>query len=212
MINVFYLYSTSNHNQQMVSKDEVELYSISILHQTTTLYVGSDSKRSLYSISILHQTTTHKEYWLHKKALYSISILHQTTTNWGSTHPSYYCILSVFYIKPQLYWGFELPKRIVFYQYSTSNHNFYDFIPSRDVIVFYQYSTSNHNTTSRFNSKVEIVFYQYSTSNHNPFRWSPLPIVLYSISILHQTTTRRGVPRHCWQLYSISILHQTTTV
>ncbi len=57
-----------------------ELYLIEILHQTTTEGIDEEPPDMLYLIEILHQTTT------------QLAILVLTTR----------CILSKFYIKPQL--------------------------------------------------------------------------------------------------------------
>ncbi len=76
-----------------------------------------------------------------------ISILHQTTTSTRRHQEPLNCLLSLFYIKPQ---------HEVTYQYE-------------DMIVFYLYSTSNHNSLALFESAAKIVFYLYSTSNHNVY-------------------------------------------
>ena len=57
----------------------------------------------MYSISILHQTTTAHLVTRNTFLLYSISILHQTTTIGGIERPTISCILFQFYIKPQLF-------------------------------------------------------------------------------------------------------------
>ena len=55
------------------------------------------------------------------------------------------CILSKFYIKPQL------------------NHC----VPIEVKVVSYRNSTSNHNTEACFIKRAEVVSYRNSTSNHN---------------------------------------------
>ena len=80
----------------------VMLYLIEILHQTTTLNGVSSFAPLLYLIEILHQTTTFVSHIRSTSELYLIEILHQTTTQ---TLPEIWhigCILSKFYIKPQL--------------------------------------------------------------------------------------------------------------
>ena len=77
---VLYLHSTSNHNCADVYLFGCSLYYIFILHQTTTPVSSSRSRPSLYYIFILHQTTT---------------IADDSCQEWG-------CIISSFYIKPQL--------------------------------------------------------------------------------------------------------------
>ena len=120
---VSYRNSTSNHNlarQQVV--DEV-LYLIEILHQTTTLKRGPFKAVGLYLIEILHQTTTSSSTKKSRLWLYLIEILHQTTTGSNATLVEHGCILSKFYIKPQLKAGGDAEISVVSYRNSTSNHN-----------------------------------------------------------------------------------------
>ena len=56
----------------------------------------------LYLIEILHQTTTVAGEDIAAGELYLIEILHQTTTVLCAQKSKYSCILSKFYIKPQL--------------------------------------------------------------------------------------------------------------
>jgi len=56
----------------------------------------------LYLIEILHQTTTIVSRSPKNSPLYLIEILHQTTTKRHLPRPNICCILSKFYIKPQL--------------------------------------------------------------------------------------------------------------
>ena len=99
------------------------------------------------------------------------------------------CILSKFYIKPQLF-GFS-----IFVVY----------------VVSYRNSTSNHNQC-KYTTKIEnVVSYRNSTSNHNILDGSYSFASLYLIEILHQTTTSMMVNLKCSLLYLIEILHQTTT-
>ena len=79
------------------------LYLIEILHQTTTIERNALFISELYLIEILHQTTTAAPIWIRNRRLYLIEILHQTTTAKTRSAPSRCCILSKFYIKPQLY-------------------------------------------------------------------------------------------------------------
>ena len=78
------------------------LYLIEILHQTTTKYDEARRRRELYLIEILHQTTTVEDDVILADKLYLIEILHQTTTSSVSVLSRSGCILSKFYIKPQL--------------------------------------------------------------------------------------------------------------
>ena len=210
-----------------------ELYSIFILHQTTTGHTIHVGRFLLYSIFILHQTTTVYLFFSIFNPLYSIFILHQTTTVQGCCVGGYDCILSLFYIKPQLtdlypdafvdcilslfyikpqqMTNLSFWCRIVFYLYSTSNHNCFHILSILLQIVFYLYSTSNHNLIELKELYEFIVFYLYSTSNHNSSESQSSMTGLYSIFILHQTTTTLVIWNIGDRLYSIFILHQTTT-
>ena len=121
---VSYRNSTSNHNSRYYKYFLFQLYLIEILHQTTTgkciecrqkkLYLieilhqtttqprCEDRHQELYLIEILHQTTTSRPSILTLSALYLIEILHQTTTADVNALADPRCILSKFYIKPQL--------------------------------------------------------------------------------------------------------------
>ena len=79
-----------------------QLYLIEILHQTTTWLRFLIFRSRLYLIEILHQTTTTDVLKVQEDMLYLIEILHQTTTKTFATRLSNRCILSKFYIKPQL--------------------------------------------------------------------------------------------------------------
>ena len=77
------------------------------------------------------------------------------------------CILSKFYIKPQLFCSYCVEPVVVSYRNSTSNHNFGTKPP------FFRF----------------VVSYRNSTSNHNIFTLLAVSSLLYLIEILHQTTT-----------------------
>ena len=79
-----------------------KLYLIEILHQTTTTPNPEQLREALYLIEILHQTTTHCKHTTKRLGLYLIEILHQTTTQVSVLTLLCRCILSKFYIKPQL--------------------------------------------------------------------------------------------------------------
>ena len=164
---VSYRNSTSNHNPHVLRCVGTLLYLIEILHQTTT--------------------RSRRRHWRHE--LYLIEILHQTTTSVDCSLFCYSCILSKFYIKPQLRLERELSCCVVSYRNSTSNHNNPRYLPNRKNVVSYRNSTSNHNFT------VAVTF----------------SITLYLIEILHQTTTPVLLVQFLPVLYLIEILHQTTT-
>ena len=80
-----------------------------------------------------------------KKPLYLIEILHQTTTQRSLGFSYVGCILSKFYIKPQLRLERELTRCVVSYRNSTSNHNSLTTRYDSRGVVSYRNSTSNHN-------------------------------------------------------------------
>ena len=98
---VSYRNSTSNHNNQGNLEARNKLYLIEILHQTTTRHVHDGRTFRLYLIEILHQTTTVNR----------------------ALSPSFCCILSKFYIKPQHTGEYVNEESVVSYRNSTSNHN-----------------------------------------------------------------------------------------
>ena len=164
---VSYRNSTSNHNNKR------------------TVHVDEDV------VSYRNSTSNHN-YRGRKRviiALYLIEILHQTTTLRLPVFPRFCCILSKFYIKPQLEVVHRLKPCVVSYRNSTSNHNHSPARPMASAVVSYRNSTSNHNVT--------------------PF--ARLAFRLYLIEILHQTTTPVFVLVRKQPLYLIEILHQTTT-
>ena len=121
------------------------LYYIFILHQTTTINAKYFSPLLLYYIFILHQTTTKKLVTITKGKLYYIFILHQTTTATLPVPQPRCCIISSFYIKPQLAQSTWVNTSVVLYLHSTSNHNQRFVTFSTRIVVLYLHSTSNHN-------------------------------------------------------------------
>ena len=101
---------------------------------------------------------------------------------------------------------------VVLYRLSTSNHNVFLSILSRDTIVLYRLSTSNHNPVFDFWAKVEIVLYRLSTSNHNNnvFCVLSLKIVLYRLSTSNHN--KAFCLSYFFALSYIVFLHQTTTM
>ena len=187
----------------------------------------------LYLIEILHQTTTPFEGFCPLSELYLIEILHQTTTSGLTRQIKRCCILSKFYIKPQLqmytiYFTFRciLSKFYIKPQHYENAYNdpsscilskFYIKPQHRerrgyaDRVVSYRNSTSNHNSRSVLPIKPPVVSYRNSTSNHNRgfCHRADHEVVSYRNStsnhnIVH--TMGRNTA-----LYLIEILHQTTT-
>ena len=144
--------------------------------------------------------------------LYLIEILHQTTTPSRVRPAPPGCILSKFYIKPQLCEFGTLHGRVVSYRNSTSNHNAVRYAVPVRAVVSYRNSTSNHNHQTDPEMGGNVVSYRNSTSNHNSVLHSFSSLSLYLIEILHQTTTLRKVEVCEILLYLIEILHQTTTL
>ena len=167
-------------------------------------------------------------------ALYLIEILHQTTTSSRARARLLCCILSKFYIKPQLRRWRECHYVVVSYRNSTSNHNVdgrRDFVR---VVVSYRNSTSNHNTglingflgqvvsyrnsTSNHNCQLincnthKVVSYRNSTSNHNFQTLDSRPNLVVSYRNSTSNHNYRGKKRVVIALYLIEILHQTTTL
>ena len=165
--------------------------------------------------------------------LYLIEILHQTTTHCKCIQFTLCCILSKFYIKPQLrcilgytalgcilskfyikpqqlreaHW--ELFRCILSKFYIKPQHLSQMIGPSS--VVSYRNSTSNHNRIRlRFSERI-VVSYRNSTSNHNGFgiRHVRRPVVSY------RNSTSNHNPNFSIEffdkLYLIEILHQTTT-
>ena len=186
---VSYRNSTSNHNSRYYKYFLFQLYLIEILHQTTTMKLQQLINQKLYLIEILHQTTTIHAICRIKKS----------------------CILSKFYIKPQLRLERELSCCVVSYRNSTSNHNNPRYLPNRKNVVSYRNSTSNHNSSEVVFDEVVVVSYRNSTSNHNSSETIIVTRRLYLIEILHQTTTSYANWQKQFELYLIEILHQTTT-
>ena len=121
------------------------------------------------------------------------------------------CILSKFYIKPQLCGWLAACERVVSYRNSTSNHNVPRSYVTRRDVVSYRNSTSNHNSWPKTSSYEDVVSYRNSTSNHNlkDGQFSPLSVVSYRNSTSNHN--RIHDERNTAELYLIEILHQTTT-
>ena len=165
------------------------LYLIEILHQTTTKNWSRKKWQRLYLIEILHQTTTHRRVRQREVGLYLIEILHQTTTLDATLRKEERCILSKFYIKPQL-------SPVLFVCF---------------IVVSYRNSTSNHNIATRklISWRLYLIEILHQTTTES--RCAALQARLYLIEILHQTTTSIIAALSAFLLYLIEILHQTTT-
>ena len=164
---VSYRNSTSNHNPTPLSCLLQQLYLIEILHQTTTIYQRQIPQQKLYLIEILHQTTTFTRVPLLTSVLYLIEILHQTTTQRGVHIRQLGCILSKFYIKPQLSTsGLKLPLCCILSKFYIKPQQIVH-IKFTAIVVSYRNSTSNHNPDVELSPSDFVVSYRNSTSNHN---------------------------------------------
>ena len=106
------------------------------------------------------------------------------------------CILSKFYIKPQLCRGFIpiLHSRCILSKFYIKPQLLTSYMKLSFVVVSYRNSTSNHNPMERATCCLSrVVSYRNSTSNHNTADGHEcVRNVLYLIEILHQTTTAQG--------------------
>ena len=202
-------YIKPQHLSQMIGPSSVVSYRNSTSNHNKNN--GATAIKMLYLIEILHQTTTDSESDTYAGRLYLIEILHQTTTLISVSSFSTSCILSKFYIKPQLPVALLRYVVVVSYRNSTSNHNSGTTTPNSALVVSYRNSTSNHNQNTRSIGRSIVVSYRNSTSNHNRGRTLCGICELYLIEILHQTTTNRPHVKRFRRLYLIEILHQTTT-
>ena len=121
------------------------------------------------------------------------------------------CILSKFYIKPQLCCLYR------YYRLSCILSKFY----IKPQLVPYFCDIGLSCILSKFYIKPQlkvihrlqprVVSYRNSTSNHNVAEGGEYFRRLYLIEILHQTTTPDVMQIAPTKLYLIEILHQTTT-
>ena len=151
-------------------------------------------------VSYRNSTSNHnwKSSIVFSSLLYLIEILHQTTTKPLTSDVPGGCILSKFYIKPQLEVVHRFQFVVVSYRNSTSNHNMSGAAQGATGVVSYRNSTSNHNPPLHLSSDTDVVSYRNSTSNHNSAVHCSVLSSLYLIEILHQTTTDfDAVPSSC---------------
>ena len=187
------------------------LYLIEILHQTTTPFEGFCPLSELYLIEILHQTTTSGLTRQIKRCCILSKFYIKPQLQMYTIYFTFRCILSKFYIKPQLVLEALLlpPCCILSKFYIKPQHR--ERRGYADRVVSYRNSTSNHNSRSVLPIKPPVVSYRNSTSNHNRgfCHRADHEVVSYRNStsnhnIVH--TMGRNTA-----LYLIEILHQTTT-
>ena len=208
---VSYRNSTSNHNNGLINGFLGQV--VSYRNSTSNHNKNRWCVFLRLVVSYRNSTSNHNAGGSKKRrcALYLIEILHQTTTL--ETEVSYLmsCILSKFYIKPQLrlerelarcscilskfYIKPQLPAPVTLAAARCILSKFYIkpqlsrqwlMVP---CVVSYRNSTSNHNTDAVSMSGVTVVSYRNSTSNHNSPLLRAVSFLLYLIEILHQTTT-----------------------
>ena len=185
-------------------------------------------------VSYRNSTSNHNclTWYIAYRRLYLIEILHQTTTDLRLWTKIQSCILSKFYIKPQLKTMSPRPLTVVSYRNSTSNHNLWrEFVNCRRLYlieILHQTTTlaliSSFSTScilSKFYIKPQhacrclefrrVVSYRNSTSNHNISCniGSSRPVVSYRNSTSNHNSPARYFEDS--ELYLIEILHQTTT-
>ena len=142
---VLYRYSTSNHN---VVFETGYINAVVLYRYSTSNHNRLPFREITYRLSY-------------------IVILHQTTTTRIKLSWQFCCLISLFYIKPQLLACGDSDIYVVLYRYSTSNHNLLTALIMLFSVVLYRYSTSNHNVLYQAYSLTIVVLYRYSTSNHN---------------------------------------------
>ena len=141
----------------------------------------------LYLISTSNHNKTFQN--LLQTPLYYILFLHQTTTCHGTWRKHSCCIISYFYIKPQLLLSATARRGRCIISYFYIKPQLWHDVWLYDPVVLYLISTSNHNF-------IYLIYFI---------------LLLYYILFLHQTTTLRTFVKMIWKLYYILFLHQTTT-
>ena len=165
---VSYRNSTSNHNGQSA---EVNV-------EFVVSYRNSTSNHN-----------TDKDGITDKK-LYLIEILHQTTTVWPTFFVSRCCILSKFYIKPQLIaLSFSLGLGCILSKFYIKPQPIEIFDFFRCCCILSKFYIKPQLAFAFFFQFI-VVSYRNSTSNHNRREAHFVAAALYLIEILHQTTTR----------------------
>ena len=185
LISRFYI--KPQHNSELLIHRLIALYLVSTSNHNC--FSCSDRLQKLPYISFLHQTTTALSEVLDELELPYISFLHQTTTLSCILFFGINCLISRFYIKPQL--GAD---------YSTNSKNclISRFYIKPQPVVSGMIKKSNC-LISRFYIKPQlsgpataagrIALYLVSTSNHNFSKICLIFLLLPYISFLHQTTT-----------------------
>ena len=192
---VSYRNSTSNHNPVSPAGFAPALYLIEILHQTTT----QQTPRPAYVCCILSkfyikpQLRRFNERLRHSCILSKFYIKPQPA-GWLPSRTTC-CILSKFYIKPQLARStYKMSPRCILSKFYIKPQLYpVDECPAIRCILSKFYIKPQQLGITK--SDTSVVSYRNSTSNHNSVEVYSLPLRLYLIEILHQTTTMFAVTR-----------------
>ena len=142
---VSYRNSTSNHNR---APNHLYLQEVVSYRNSTSNHnagaVQSTFQR-LYLIEILHQTTTPALFKVLSSGCILSKFYIKPQLRVPTTANIMRCILSKFYIKPQRLPACAHPRAVVSYRNSTSNHNNRSSHNIGQLVVSYRNSTSNHN-------------------------------------------------------------------
>ena len=188
------------------------LYLIEILHQTTTPFEGFCPLSELYLIEILHQTTTSGLTRQIKRCCILSKFYIKPQLQMYTIYFTFRCILSKFYIKPQLVLeALLLPPCCILSKFyikpqlmMTTREGSMRCILSKFYIKPQRVHTSFENGL--------VVSYRNSTSNHNRVTINPR---LRSVVSYRNSTSNHNIENGedtLTALYLIEILHQTTTL
>ena len=162
---IVFLHQTTTCGKKDKRKEELSY--IVFLHQTTTVILFVRSILILSYIVFLHQTTTYAFRPFEKAVLSYIVFLHQTTTFRAFRCKYKHCLISSFYIKPQL--AYHISQNWI---YCLISSFYIKPQPSTEYVLCHH-----------------IVLYRLSTSNHNKKTAIICCKELSYIVFLHQTTT-----------------------
>ena len=208
---VSYRNSTSNHNSDAVSMSGVSVVS----YRNSTSNHNNTAKWEvvglLYLIEILHQTTTMQYSYTSSIGCILSKFYIKPQLAERSGVPVDSCILSKFYIKPQLLLTHSALQLVVSYRNSTSNHN----LCRRPVGVLrlYLIEILHQTTTLAVNNPfthgcILSKFYIKPQRLFSPAAPPPCCILSKFYIKPQPATPDDGM---CFKLYLIEILHQTTT-
>ena len=121
--------------------------------------------------------------------LYLIEILHQTTTSTSGEACVMRCILSKFYIKPQLALSRVIGvSRCILSKFYIKPQLYKNYYANKQGCILSKFYIKPQQGQPAV-PDLRVVSYRNSTSNHNRKAQQRWPAKLYLIEILHQTTT-----------------------